>query len=158
MRVARRVLVYANEHALVRRGIPVRERLARQIRRAEQNGGRLSFVFERREVMPGVFHDRSSERSTDLLVLIRKTASCDGVRRVERIITKVAVDGARARVRARFRDGLHLHTSRSSLGDVEHAGDDLELRDSLAAELWLSHNRERSVVRHLLAIEVQLKR
>src|SRR5262245_46375476 len=150
MRGARHVLVHANEKALVCRGIPVRERLAPQIGRAEQNSGRLAFVLEGREVVPGVLHDRPAERSTDLLVLVRKTASRDSVRRVERTITKVAVHGARARVRARFRDRLHLNTSRSSMADVEHAGDDLELSDRIAAEIWLEHNRTRSIVGILL--------
>src|SRR5262245_15568114 len=155
MRRARHVLVHANENALVYRGIPVRERLARQVGRAEEDGGRLAFVFEGREVVPDVLHDRPAERSTNLPVLVRKATSRHSVRRVERIVTKVAVHRARSDVRARFRDGLHLNTSRSSLADVEQTGDHLELRDSLATELWLTHKGECPVVGHLLAVEVQ---
>src|SRR5262245_30566296 len=157
MRGGRYVLVHANQHALVRRTIPLCERLARQVGRAEEHRGRLAFVFEGPEVVPDILHNRSAERATNLLVLVRKTTSRHAVRRAERSVTKVAVHGARSHVRARFRNGLHLSPSRSSLADVEHASDHLEFSNSLATELWLTHNRERAVVGHLLTVEVQLK-
>ena len=104
-----------------------------------------------------VLHDRSAERSADLLILVRQHFVRDRVRSVPFVVAEESVEAARGFVRPRARDGLHLDAGRAPLRDVEHVRHDLEFRDRFAAELRLPEAGAGNLLGNLLSVEIQLE-
>src|SRR5205814_710635 len=116
---------------------------------------RLSLVVVAAEVMNLILLDRAAEGPAQLLVRVGDYMLRDEIGRIQAVITKVAGEGSRRRVRARSRDGIHLDAARASLGGIEAVRDIFELADGIAAEVRLpeaDHQRAGD----LLAIDIDL--
>src|SRR5882757_7630489 len=110
----------------------------------------------RTEIPQFVLDDGSAKRAAVLLVREREYSFCDGIGRVEDIVAEVTegrpVNGIRSRL------ALHIHgkLSGTTLRGIKLVGNDLELRDGIAAKLSLSEAGVRTIRGHLLAVKVEL--
>src|SRR5438876_1423358 len=100
--------------------------------------------------------DRPAQLPAHLLVGIRQYLVRHEIWRVQLVAAKKSISAAARDIGARLRDRLDLHTGGPTLRDVEQVGDDLELRDGLAAEARLAEPGAGDLLRDLLAIEIQL--
>src|SRR6185295_18175323 len=101
--------------------------------RRVDEGLRLAFVLVVEEEVDPILPDRTAERRAHLLIGVGEHAVGDRILRVEAIAAEVPGEAARGRVGARLADGVQLHAARPSLRRVEAVGDELELRDGVAA-------------------------
>ena len=107
--------------------------------------------------MQPVTDDRPADGASDLLIGVGQHALGDEVLRVQAVVAEEAVEAAVQIVRPGPRDRLHLHTERAALRDVEQVGDDLELRDRLAAEARLAEAAAGHLLRDLLPVQIELE-
>src|SRR5438552_15606167 len=107
--------------------------------------------------MDPVLLDRPAERSAQLLIRVRDDAVEDRVFRVEAGGTEITRKRTAVAIGPAFRNGVDLHTGRTSLRGVEAAADHLEFCDRIAAEVRAAHADHAPVGRHLLAIQIDLE-
>src|SRR5205814_1913497 len=110
-----------------------------------------------RKEVHAILADRPAEGSADLLIGVREHPLLNEIRGVEPAIAEIARERSGKVVGARLRYGVHLNAARASLCRVKSIGDELELRDRIAAVARLSERRGVDL-RNLLAIEIDLER
>ena len=134
------------------------ELLPGHLRNVDEDVERVPLVLIRAEEQHLVLLQRTAQRAAHLLIRVRQNRLRDEVLGRQLGVAEVAVGAAGELVGAGLRDRVHLHPERSALRDVEHVGDDLEFRDSIAAQLRLGAVADRADARRdLLAVEIQLE-
>src|SRR5262245_51757355 len=113
------------------------------------------FTFVVAEIMQLVQYEWTADGPAVLLVLVRQLLVQDRIVRGPSAVAEVADEGAVQLVRARFGDGIDLHTRGTALCRVEPVRDELELRDCVVAVARLVAGAE--VRRHLQTIDIQLE-
>jgi hypothetical protein len=118
---------------------------------------RLALVLVVEEQVDAIAPDRAAIRRAQLLVRVREHPILDEVGGVEGVVPEVPRERAGRRVRARLGDGVDDHPHRAALRRIEPVGDELELRDRVAAETRLAEVRSGDAVLDLLPFHVDLE-
>src|SRR5882757_280756 len=151
-----RLIVAPPEIFSVVQSIRVRIGMRRKTDRSGTADLRTVLCLIRTEIPQFVLDDGSAKRAAVLFVREREYSFCDGIGRVEDIVAEVTegrpVNGIRSRL------ALHIHgkLSGTTLRGIKLVGNDLELRDGIAAKLSLSEAGVRAIRGHLLAVKVEL--
>ena len=130
--------------------------LAVEAGRCREDGRGLAFPFESCEEPELVAQHWTAERSSILLVLERQHLVSHRIGGVKVAAAEIAPAAAMEVGRARFGLGIDLGDRGAPLGGIEPVGDDLKLRQSLAAVERLAGSRACDVLADLLAVNVEL--
>ena len=141
-------------HAVGEREVHVERRIRRRVDECLW----LALVLVGAEEVQPVPDDRAAQRAARLLVRVGKDALGDEVLRVELVVPEVAANRAGKGVCAGLGDRVHDHARGAPLRRVKPVGDDLELRDRVAAPVRLLVVAAGVIDgRDLLAVDVGLR-